>query len=376
MFDLAKMPRFTTCPEPEAERHIEEDLLKIIAVIKESGIRYHAVYLIGGFGRGEGAVRFNGERWTAINDYDLVIITDNCTQIRLILSDLGQMLAKQLKTDFVDLGCLNRDSLSRLPCTMQNYDFKYGSYLVDGNDVRDEVPDYQQGELPPYEMVRLLCNRAAGLLSSRLLARSQSSEYKANQIVKACIAAGDTAVYLVLGYHHLYRVRAQMFQELAVCNALPFVLSGSAVNAIQEAYITKLRGPVQVPFSLPDSLVSEIIASAYCAIAEHCTGKRLHTVSKAEWALRRHYHQTCFPSFRQLVRSSLYSLRHRDCTHLMGEDNIRNWILFAQPFFYCNLSRRILSQLAYLRRFATVPGALARPWGATSAYELWEVYCH
>jgi len=88
------MSRFTIRPEPEIDQNVEEDLARIVETIRQKGIDYYAVYLIGSFGRGEGTVYFNGSRWLAINDYDLVVVVDDCAKARLVLHQLGQELAR------------------------------------------------------------------------------------------------------------------------------------------------------------------------------------------------------------------------------------------------------------------------------------------
>ena len=366
------MSLFTIRPETQIDHHIQQDLDCIVSAINTCDAEYDAIYLIGSFGRGEGAVRFDGEQWRGINDYDLVIITSEYEGMRPCCERLSGKLARSLQIDFVDLMCLRRASLPELAPTMQNYDFKYGSLLVAGQDVLPEAPNFQPGYLPPYEFVRLLCNRSAGLLTARLPEHSGCPSYCANQFLKACIAVGDIAVYLVQGYHHSYCARSEAFHSLASEERLPFELPEAAVDAVHEAYETKLEGLSSIPFSVDEQLMRLMIAKAYCAIAARCTGRDAHSISWAERALVNHYRKG--NNRRQRIRRKVRAYRHRDISHVIG---ICYLVLFAQPFFYCHFqSSRLLCAIKYVRRFGLVPGALKQKWNALSAVKLWEKFCH
>ena len=366
------MSKYTLKNNPQIDQDIEYDLKYVVSAIDASELEYSSIYLIGGFGRGEGTVKFIGNRWRAVNDYDLVVIASDCTKHKSYLKRLSIELAELFQVDFVDLGCIQRDALPKLLPTMQNYDFKYGSMLLAGQDLLHEIPNFQCGYLPPYEMVRLLCNRSAGLLTAILPEHAGSLSYLTNQLVKACIAIGDLTVYLLKGYHHSYQVRSETFDSIISENNLPFELSGEAIDAVHKAYKAKLKGPCSFPFSIDESLMRFMIFKAYCAIASYCMNKTLNTVSEAEKELRRYFRKNNL--YKQFLMNGIRTLRKMDIDCL---DDIKNKVLFAQPFFYCNLgTNSILWQFEYLRRFWFVPGALKLRWGLISAVKLWEKFHH
>jgi len=327
------MSKLTLHNQDDIDRDIRQDLDHIINGIASGNFEYSSIYLIGAFGRGEGTVQFDGKRWRAVNDYDLLVIAPSCPKIGPFLKTLSSKLAQSLKVDFVDLGCVQRESLPYLECTIQNYDFKYGSKLLAGEDVLSEIPQFRPEAIAPYEIVRLICNRAAGLLSAYLPDNTGSPHYYANQCMKACIAVGDAAVYLGRGYHHLYETRLEMFCSLAANDGLPFSLPPKAIDAVIEAYKRKLEGLHSVPFSIDEVLMKIMIGEVYCAITRHCTDKLTYTVVQAERELLIHFKNN--ESCKNIINKLIEILRLKSIYNIF---EIKNRTLFAQPFFYCHSS--------------------------------------
>jgi hypothetical protein len=366
------MSVFTLHSDRQIDQDIQSDLDRIVSAINSCDATYDAIYLVGSFGRGEGAARFDGDRWRGVNDYDLFIISSDCKKIRPYLKKLSSDLAISLQIDFVDLGCMQRSIMPSLTPTMQNYDFKYGSLLIAGQDVLQEIPEFKPSDLPPYEFIRYLCNRSAGLLTAKLPEHAESPSYFANQLIKACIAVGDIAVYLSQEYHHSYRVRWKAFASLSSHDGLPFELSDEAVNAISIAYETKLNGPFSTLFSLDEELMRLMIAKAYCAIAARLTGIPIQSISEGERALFNHYQKGS--RLRQRIRRRVSAYINRNINSVI---DIYYLILFAQPFFYYHLnSSKLLCKSEYIRRFCLVPDALTLSWDALSVVKLWEQHCH
>lgn len=366
------MSKLTLHNQDDIDRDIRQDLDHIIDSIAAGNLEYSSIYLIGAFGHGEGTVKFDGKRWRAVNDYDLLVIAPNCEKISPFLKTLSSKLAQSLEVDFVDLGCVQRESLPYLECTIQNYDFKYGSMLLAGEDVLGEIPQFRREAIAPYEIVRLICNRAAGLLSAYLPENTGSPHYYANQCMKACIAVGDAAVYLVSGYHHLYETRFEMFRSLAADDGLPFSLPPKAIDAVIEAYKRKLEGLHSAPFSIDEALMKIMIGKVYCAITRHCTDKLTYTVVQAERELLKHFKNN--KSCKNIINKSIEIL------HLNNISNIfrtKNRILFAQPFFYCHssLSRTQLLKEVF-QRFWMIPHALKDIYNPHIPVIIWNRFHH
>ncbi len=355
-----------------AEQDIRGDIELVVAAIDRLRIGYDAIYLIGSFGRGEGSVRFDGARWRGVNDFDLLVVLSQQTDDGMPLRSLGRELASTLKIDFVDLGCISRASLGSLCVTIQNYDLKYASLLIAGRDVRAEMPDFKQSDIPAFEFARLLCNRTAGLLTANLPERRLSTDYRTNQFLKACLAVGDVAVYVRRGYHPLCGERLKWFRALVQGGNMPFPLSSPALNHIEKSYEVKVGCHPATPFEVDHGLMRDMIESAFVAIAERCTGRAVRSVRQAERELVTHY---CGAEpFTQRIDEALRAWR-------LGErgraQTIKNKILFSLPGFYCYpFQNGIRVGFEFIRRFWFVPGAHGKGLTALSAAMLWEEYCH
>ncbi len=363
---------FTSLGNDTVERDIGQDIQSIVAAIKKRRLTFEAIYLVGSFGRGEGTVRFDGIRWRGINDYDIQIISSTGLVDLQPLKELGLELAKTLQIDFVDIGYLPKSILSSLPPTLENYDLKYASTLLEGRDLLRDIPNFDSRDISPYEFARLICNRTAGLLSVRLPERMNSVQYRTNQYLKACIAVGDVAVYLVRGYDPSYRNRMDTFRSMAKDRQTGFTLTEDEMDCVVRGYATKLGDDSTGTFNVDETSMRNMIGNSFRAIAERCVGKPLIPTDVAGNALIKYYtrERGLLNTIDNIFCGWLHSDRRRG-------PSISNRILFSLPAFYCHRSEfEFYCELEYVCKLWTVPGALEKKWNSLSAVELWEEYCH
>jgi len=363
---------YTAHDNDRIEKDIGEDLDSIITAVERQSMSYDAIYLVGSFGRGEGSAYFDGHRWRGINDYDLLIVSSEPASDADLLKRLGRELAKRLQMDFVDIGWLPKSALRQLSPTIENYDLKNASLRLAGYDVLEEIPKFDVKEIPPFEFARLICNRTAGVLSTRLPLRALSPQYCANQYVKACVAVGDVAVYLGENYHPSYRERQKLFVSLAKRQQIPFFLSDDAVALVISAYSSKLSNEAKDDFRIDDMLMRDMIKSAFLAIAARCLGEKVNSVRTAGEALVKHY---------RTRRTLIERLDDFVCIWLRRDKRrasaLRYKILFSLPAVYmADSTMRFRRWLFYVSRFWGVPGALTKSGDLTSVVSLWEEYCH
>lgn len=363
------MTSYTIHHNPCINQDIQKDLNHIIDCINSCGIKYLSIYLIGAFGRGEGSVHYIHNRWHGINDYDLTIITEESNQIESFPPPLCEKLAQELDIDFVDIGIIKYNSLRNLRPTLQNYDLIYGSTCISGKNLKHDMPEFKAESIPPFEFLRLLCNRTAGLLSTKLPERCNSQTYCYNQYIKACIAVGDIVVYLNGGYQCSYHERQKTFIKLARNSILPFNLSESEIEIINNAYTIKLNGGTNNHFPADDHFIKPLIYKAFCSITTYCCFENTDEVLKAESALKRKYHLRN----KDILITLFNRIVLRNPAPLLSV--IRKTILFSLPFFYTN-SSVILEKFRYLHKFWLIPHALTSPWNTQSVFKLWEQYNH
>ena len=352
------------------EKDIGQDVQSIVAAIKKSGLKFEAIYLVGSFGRGEGSVRFDGTRWRGVNDYDIQIISAAAVVDLQLLKGLSLQLAKLLQIDFVDIGYLPTTLLPRLPLTLENYDLKYASTLLEGRDLLMTVPSFDSQTIPPYEFARLLCNRTAGLLSVGLPRHLNSAQYRTNQFLKACMAVGDVAVYLSRGYEPSYRKRMHLFE--AIKGQIRFALTQDETDCIIRAYKAKLGDVPSASFDVDERSMRNMIEKSFCAVAERCVGKPVAPLDAAGNALIKYYgrHWGMLKTVDNILCGWIDKDKRRGSA-------ISNKILFSLPGFYCHRCKfDFHCELDYVRKLWFVPGALEKKWNSLSAVELWEEYCH
>lgn len=232
---------YTANGGPAADALVAGHLKTILEAINARVGPVRAVVLGGSFGRGEGGVMTGTDgRLRPVNDYDLMVVDPR--DLREPLRALGEELRTQLGIDFVDLGWLGND-LSRIPATILNYDLRHGSRVIAGDaKVLETVPIRASGVIPPAEFVRLLLNRAAGVLSGLqassagdVTATPGRADYLTNQIVKLLIAIGDWHLHHWRAYACSYRRRANRFHDLARGAGLRAPL----IAAVRRAYAFK-----------------------------------------------------------------------------------------------------------------------------------------
>ena len=368
------MGRFTAHNDFEVDAYVKGDLDYILTVTKKYEIEFVAVYLIGGFGRGEGTVFFNGIHWQSVNDYDLLYVVEDCKTLLNKRHAMSIEMAESLSVDFVDIGCLLFKSLKKLNLTMQNYDFKFGSFLLSGSDIRKDLPTFKPGYLPPFEFIRLLCNRCAGLISSETEIYKYNSIYRQNQKVKACIAVGDTFIYMSKGYHHLYRQRLYDFNFLIDNNIFPFHLNKEAIIAIQAAYDAKLYGLGGNIFEVNLTQIKDMISHAFIALAQKITGKMSSSIKEAEFSLRHHFKASSVSGFKLILKTPIKRFLNRNRRMNIG---IRNSVLFSLPYFFCCMPQDTINFENELSlRFKGIPLSSSNKPNVDSIFELWETYAH
>jgi hypothetical protein len=363
---------FTASNDSRVEKDIAEDISFIVEAIKAEGLNYDAIYLVGSFGRSEGTAHFDGDRWRGLNDYDLLIISSGEVWDEDALKKLRHQLSQTLRVDFVDIGCLPRSTLRHLSPSIANYDLKNASLRLAGHDVLEDIPEFDVKDIPAFEFAQLICNRIAGILSTKLPLSTRSPQYCANQYVKACIAVGDVVVYLGKHYHPSYEDRKKMFMSLAKERQMPFFLSDTAIAFVISAYEKKLSHDAQKGFGIDDGVLRDMMRSAFLAIAARCLGKKVDSVRVASKALTKHYcnHR----SFSERVDDLLCVWMHSDKSRASA---MRYRILFSLPTVYVECpSTTFRRWFSYASRYWLIPGALNKSADLTSVVRLWEEYCH
>ncbi len=194
------------------------DLIKDTLLEKISGIE--AVFLVGGFGRGEGGVLISDDKITPVNDYDIEIIIEKIPE-RNHLEGIEKELARKIGISFVHIECHLRNELIKTKLTIYFYDLKYGSIQLYGDKkILSLIPDFSPSDIKLSEGFNILLTRIKSIILAynSLVYNIDKSEdiifFGINQLSKAILACIDANLILKHSYHHLYSRRIKLFKEL------------------------------------------------------------------------------------------------------------------------------------------------------------------
>ena len=187
----------------EDERVIRRDLTKIQKCIAGLDPAPSKTVVLGGsFGRDEGAVLSSSGEGRAVNDYDVLVISPTIID-PAVLRQARSVLASDLGLPFVDLSWFGPGWADTRDHSIFQYDLRYGSKIIAGDYAFwDRRPHLAENDIPSSELLRLLCNRAAGslmalkdgVLDSKPLSDADR-EFLWIQVMKTGLALADHYVF-------------------------------------------------------------------------------------------------------------------------------------------------------------------------------------
>ncbi len=208
---------FTQWNEPAVESFIRADVQKATGLLLKELPQISSLILAGGFGRGEGTVLWDGTHIELVNDYDFVVVSEEGITHEE-LREPRKRIAAELEIHHVDILPLTRGELSELVPYQFNYDLKYGSRLLWGEDALAQLPDFVADQIPLASCNLVLTNRVICLLEcysddfKRRALTPDESAYLKNQTAKALLACAEGLLIRAGKYHHSYGERNQIFK--------------------------------------------------------------------------------------------------------------------------------------------------------------------
>jgi len=200
---------------------INEKVAKVIEELKRDLLsQFHpkSIVISGSFGRGEATVIEESGKLKFLSDCEVILIPYKWIFNRRKLDRFEQDFYKRtgLKVEiwgftptlYLSLPFLNR----KIRPTIANFDLKYGSKVIYGKDYLKKIPDFKPEDIPLWEGIRLLFNRMAEALEYFSFENpTEDMLFWTDKIVLAC----QDSLLLTLGkYHHSYRKRNELLQEL------------------------------------------------------------------------------------------------------------------------------------------------------------------
>ena len=202
--------RFTAEGDPAVEQAIADMLRRLADDIRRLADSDHvAIYLGGGYGRGEGGVLITQDgHHLPYNDLDFFAFSKGLSSARRKAFDgkLAEIAPAYEKIAGVSVDFAPVKKIEKLRCerhTLMYQELLNSHRLVCGPDLLAEVPCPDAHELPYLEALRLLVNRGMGLLFSaqRLAAAhvdddgglidAEATDFAIRNLHKAALGAGD-----------------------------------------------------------------------------------------------------------------------------------------------------------------------------------------
>ena len=368
------MGTYTQRPETEIDVMVEGHLRMAVDEIRRRAPDLHAIYLSGGFGGGEGTVRRTADGWVPCNDYDFVVIGTADASRREAAVELGRRLASVFRIEYVDIGWLQAKALPTASPTIENFDFKEGARLLHGEEIRGLMPKISADQISRFELVRLICNRAAGLHTTFLPAWSGDRHYASLQALKAWQAAGDVMVSVMLGYSPRCAARCDSFRQLVDQSKLPVWFGSVDATRVIQAYESKLGGWTDVSPVVGTEGLGTLLAEIFRWLVATDGGEADLGFPQAVRRARRKYAGPRKALWRDVGRM----IKRRHLGYLAGDQAfISLHVLLAQGAVAAARDRGVAAERAeYLRQFWWVPGAWGQPFNGAGTARLWEHYTH
>lgn len=250
-------PPFCLAPTPEGEARVRADLERIAARLRAELPQLRALWLAGGFGRGEGLL----EAGHPPNDYDLELLVARPVAPDLLAS-LSRELARDCQVTWVDLEAHNLRQLRQLCAHSQyGYDLAHGARLLWSACGRPPAL-LPAPRLPFVEAEKILCARIWAMLYA--WPPAQPDPRRAHwQLVKACLALADARL-IEAGLY-----RSHLREKQKMLDTLPQTPGES--KAYTWAFAQRLGDPHQ-PCPLGWSQLRDLYLETWAALASRQRG--------------------------------------------------------------------------------------------------------
>jgi len=227
---------YTLHDTPAVTARVEADLLAAEEAVVEADPGLRSLVLTGGFARGEGAVLDGRPQ----NDYDLVAVRGR-GRPTVTYRELAARLERRLGLH-VDLAPVAAWRLPHVQRSIFWYETVLRGQVLWGEDLLGRIPVRDAAALDRSEGLRLLANRAAGLL---LATSSDDAAWRRIQCSKALLAALDAYLLAAGAFAPSQTERWEELQQLRREGRAPPALAGP-LDWFDWAYRVKVD-PGQAP---------------------------------------------------------------------------------------------------------------------------------
>lgn len=218
------MGKYTELDDAAIEKTVDSIIEEVSAQLVSS-FRPRSIILAGSFARGEATIDNSEGRLSFLSDCEMVLVANRYLTSKRIMKKLSSMPAGESKPKFVIRSSIALPVYSLFPVAsllwkpnLWNYDLKYGSRTIYGQDYIARMPDFKPEQIPAWEGIRLVFNRMAEALRyfpavGDLSAPEQEQE-TAFWVSKIILACQDALLITDGKYHVSSRMRNKLFQKV------------------------------------------------------------------------------------------------------------------------------------------------------------------
>jgi len=213
---MMNITSYTYNGESSAEKTIQEMLDTISSTVSSliSKQDIKALVLLGGYGKGEGGTIFIDGVNRPHNNFDLLLITENSTQvgkrnIKKIVTQKMKAVSKKLDIG-IDISVMSEAKIRSMPTRVLWYDMKEGHKTLLGDKKLIPSLPHLRRDIPSWDMRNLMVNRGSLLLINTVCLQKTDSDHNIQKLIikhtmKAIIGYGDALLYFLGQYHWSYR---------------------------------------------------------------------------------------------------------------------------------------------------------------------------
>ena len=226
MIDSKNWGRFTAKGSQKVEvlitRMVEEIVTVIADTIPEK--HYKCLYMLGGYGRGEGGVVILNGQERPHNNFDLLLVAndlkaDKIEDMKIKIYEALKQLIERIGVS-IDISVINAGKLKSAPCRMIWYDMKFGHKMLLGNtDIIMSCSQFKLKKIPAWDARNLLVNRGTLMIINDLIIKQHSTldlELKKviiRHTVKSIIGYGDCLLFFLGDYDWSYIEKQKRMQD-------------------------------------------------------------------------------------------------------------------------------------------------------------------
>lgn len=278
--------KFTAKGSPKVEvlitRMVEEIVASIQNAIPEKD--YKCLYMLGGYGRGEGGVVVINGQERPHNNFDLMLVSEHGTEKNRELKETMDDAIKELPDRFgvgIDTSVINAGKLKNAACRIIWYDMRFGHKLLLGNnDPIKSCTQFKVSNIPAWDARNLLVNRGTLMIINDLLLERKNLTQELKKVlikhkVKSIIGYGDCLLYSLGDYDWSYLEKQKRMKNRSDIDVEFRKLYDDAMNfRFQPDYTPYLELDIKEWLIHSRELMNKINLS--------CESRRLHK-KKLDW---------------------------------------------------------------------------------------------